>query len=189
MFPRTLKGGLLATAMVLALLPTATGATAASATAQHPAPSAVAQSDTHHRVHHYRHHLRRQHAHRVHRGHRYTSQGAVYRSVQRATAYRIASHMTPYRLHHRLSAQPVSHRRVLPVTGRVTTRHAWLNVRSGPGTGYRVIGHRQSGRQVGLVCETRGSWVHGNRIWYRLRHHAGYVSAHYVRASRALPWC
>ncbi|WP_369387041.1 SH3 domain-containing protein [Streptomyces sp. CG1] len=190
MIPRTLKGGLLATVTVLALLPTAAGATAAGAAAQHPVPSTVAQYDTHHyRAHHHRHHLRRHHAHRVYRGHRYTTQGAVYHTVERATAYRLAPHMAPYHLTHRLAAQPVSHRRVLPVTGRVATRHAWLNVRSGPGTGYRVVGHRQSGRQLALICQTRGSWVHGNRIWYRLRHHAGYVSAHYVRANRALPWC
>ncbi|OLZ62322.1 hypothetical protein AV521_42240 [Streptomyces sp. IMTB 2501] len=188
MIPRTLKGGLLATVTVLALLPTAAGATAAGAAAQHPVPSAVAQYGTHHRAHH-RHHLRRHHAHRVYRGHRYTTQGAVYHSVERAMPYRLTSHMALYRLDHRLIARPVSHRRVLPVTGRVATRHAWLNVRSGPGTGYRVIGHRQSGRQLALVCQTHGSWVHGNRVWYRLRHHAGYVSAHYVRANRALPWC
>ncbi|EST19657.1 SH3 domain-containing protein [Streptomyces roseochromogenus] len=187
MILRTLKGGLLATVTVLALLPTAAGATAATA-AQHPVPSAVAQYATHHRAHH-RHHLRRHHAHRVYRGHRSTTQAAVYLSVERAMAYRLASHMALYHLDHRLAVQPVSHRRVLPVTGRVATRHAWLNVRSGPGTGYRVVGHRQKGRQLALVCQTRGSWVHGNRVWYRLRHHAGYVSAHYVRANRTLPWC
>jgi hypothetical protein len=31
--------------------------------------------------------------------------------------------------------------------------------------------------------------VHGNHIWYRLPHHRGYVSAHYVRTGRAVPWC
>ncbi|WEO99310.1 SH3 domain-containing protein [Streptomyces sp. FXJ1.172] len=96
----------------------------------------------------------------------------------------------PYRLHHRGHAGHwTSYRLVRRATGRVTTRHVRLNVRSGPGTGYRVIGHRHAGRLVGLTCKTRGSWVAGNRIWYRLAHHGGYVSARYVRADRVLPWC
>ncbi|KUN01113.1 hypothetical protein AQI95_32055 [Streptomyces yokosukanensis] len=195
MIRRALKSGLLTAVAVLALLPTAAGATAASAAAQHPAPSAVAQYDIHHRAHHRHaahrfHHLRRHHAHRVYRGHRLAAQGAVYRSFERAMAYRLTLRTAPYRMHYRLLAQPVSYRHVRSVTGRVATRHTRLNVRSGPGTGYRVIGHRHTGRHLVLVCKTHGSWVHGNRTWYRLPHHTGYVTAHYVRANRAaLPWC
>ncbi|GHE05409.1 SH3 domain-containing protein [Streptomyces alanosinicus] len=201
MIGRTLKSGLLTAVAVLALLPTAAGATAASAAAQQPAPSAVTQYDNHHhrahhrhtsyRFHHHRRHLRRHHAHRLHRGHRYTAQAAVYRSFERSMAYRRALRTSPYRLlPYRLVAQPVSYRHVRPVTGRVATRHLRLNVRSGPGTGYRVIGHRYTGRHVALVCKAHGSRVHGNRTWYRLPHHRGYVSAHYIRTNRAaLPRC
>ncbi|MFG2606277.1 SH3 domain-containing protein [Streptomyces sp. NPDC048514] len=77
----------------------------------------------------------------------------------------------------------------LAATGRVVTRHARLNVRSGPGTGYRVVGHRHARRLVALTCKTPGSAVLGNRTWYRLPHHHGYVSGRYVRLNRALPWC
>lgn len=183
MIRRTFKSGLLATVAVLAFLPTAAGATAASAATQQPAPSAVTQQDTHHRGHvtrhfHHRVHLRKHHATRVHR---LTPRGAAYR-------YAPALHAARFRLQYRLVAQWVPYR-TLPATGRVTTRHARLNVRSGPGTGYRVIGHRHTGRQLGLVCRTRGSSVYGNHTWYRLSHHRGYVSARYVRANRALLWC
>lgn len=80
-------------------------------------------------------------------------------------------------------------RRRAAVTGRVSTRHTRLNVRSGPGTRYRVVGHRHDGRLVRLVCRTRGSRVAGTHTWYRLAHHAGYVSAHYVRGGTAVRWC
>ncbi|MEJ8651925.1 hypothetical protein WKI65_28520 [Streptomyces sp. MS1.AVA.3] len=40
-----------------------------------------------------------------------------------------------------------------------------------------------------LVCKTNGSTVQGNARWYKLSHHRGYVSAHYVHAFRAVPWC
>ena len=74
--------------------------------------------------------------------------------------------------------------------GRVTThRHTRLNVRSGPGTGYRVVGSRPVGRSLPLVCETRGSSVFGNHRWYKLPHHEGYVSAHYVHNRSTVRWC
>ncbi|MQY36348.1 hypothetical protein SRB17_43470 [Streptomyces sp. RB17] len=202
---RSLKSGLLAAVAVLAFLPTAAGATAADAAPQHPVPGAVVQYDAqHHRTHqrghaayrfHHRVHLRRHHAHharhayRVHRGHLFTAQGMAYRFVPRSMAYPRATWAVPYRLRYRLAAQWVSYRHTWAATGRVTTRWARLNVRSGPGTGYRVIGHRHTGRHLTLVCRTHGSSVYGNTTWYRLPHHRGYVSAHYIRADRALPWC
>ncbi|GGV29764.1 hypothetical protein GCM10010260_82880 [Streptomyces filipinensis] len=191
MIRRTFKSGLLAAVAVLALLPTAAGATAADATTQHPVPGAVVQYDAHHRAHithrfHHRTHLRRHHTRRVHR---LAPRGVAYRSLPRTSAYRFAAFTAPYRLQYRLVAQWVPYRHVVPTNGRVTTRYLRLNVRSGPGTGYRVIGHRHPGRRLALACRTRGSSVHGNRTWYRLSHHRGYVSARYVRADRALPWC
>jgi len=74
--------------------------------------------------------------------------------------------------------------------GRVTTHHyTRLNVRSGPGTGYRIVGTRPVGRTLPIACETRGTGVFGNHRWYKLSHHEGYVSAHYVRDHSAVRWC
>ncbi|MEU9483424.1 SH3 domain-containing protein [Streptomyces decoyicus] len=74
--------------------------------------------------------------------------------------------------------------------GRVVTPNSiLLNVRSGPGTAYRVVGTVRDGSRRALVCKTNGSTVQGNARWYKLSHHRGYVSAHYVHAFRAVPWC
>ncbi|WP_369248936.1 SH3 domain-containing protein [Streptomyces sp. R41] len=73
--------------------------------------------------------------------------------------------------------------------GRVATHHFRLNVRSGPGTGYRVIGSRPIGHVVTITCKKRGSNVLGNRRWYKLAHHKGYVSARYVHNRSAVRWC
>ncbi|MGW3173648.1 hypothetical protein [Streptomyces sp. NPDC001153] len=210
MIRRTLKSGLLATVAVLAFLPTAAGVTTASAATPHPVPSATTQHPAHRaqhhtgrRVHHRRYgtthrhhrtHLRTHHARRVHRIHRLTARRAAHRFLPQTAAYRLVGPSAPYRIaaprmQYRLAARWMTYRHFRPLTGRVTTRHAPLNVRSGPGTGYGVIGHRRTGRVLVLTCRTRGSSVHGNRVWYRLPHHAGYVSAHYIRPDRALPWC
>ncbi|MEU8033689.1 hypothetical protein AB0C13_34590, partial [Streptomyces sp. NPDC049099] len=170
-------------------------ATAASATTQHPVPSAATQHDPHHRTHargpvtHRAHHRAALRGHQTRRVHRLTPRGTAYRSAHRTTAHRFAPYAAPYRLQYRLVVRWVPYRHLQPVTGRVTTRHARLNVRSGPGTGYRVIGHRHTGRHLALVCRTRGSSVYGNHTWYRLSRHRGYVSARYVRANHTLPWC
>ncbi|MEU6331211.1 SH3 domain-containing protein [Streptomyces sp. NPDC047049] len=74
--------------------------------------------------------------------------------------------------------------------GRVVTPNdARLNVRSGPDTAYRVVGTVRAGRVRALACKTRGGSVRGNHRWYRLTHHRGFVSAHYIHAFRAVPWC
>ncbi|MEV5842689.1 SH3 domain-containing protein [Streptomyces sp. NPDC051985] len=87
-----------------------------------------------------------------------------------------------HRLHHR-------HHTYRSV-GRVTTRHhVRLNVRSGPSTRYRVVGHRHNGRLVPVTCKTYGGSVRGTRTWYRLPHRKGYVSGRYVRVGHAVPWC
>ncbi|MFD8002475.1 SH3 domain-containing protein [Streptomyces mirabilis] len=90
--------------------------------------------------------------------------------------------ITPVRHHAR-------HHLTRHVLGRVTTHHMRLRVRSGPGTGYRIVGSRRAGRVVTLVCKKSGSSVMGNSRWYKLAHGRGYVSAHYVRNSRAVRWC
>ncbi|MFF4833325.1 SH3 domain-containing protein [Streptomyces sp. NPDC001315] len=75
------------------------------------------------------------------------------------------------------------------MAGRVATHRLALNVRSGPGTGYRVLGHRHNHRLVSVACKRYGSGVFGNHVWYRLAHHKGYVAARYVRVGAAVPWC
>ncbi|GHI01821.1 hypothetical protein AQI88_16785 [Streptomyces cellostaticus] len=164
MIRRTLKSGLLATVAVLAFLPAAAGAAPASAaTTPRPVPTATAQHPAQHPKHRTRHAKRS--THRVH--HR-----------------RLRSR----RVHHFVT-QGMSYRRTLPLLGRVHTHGARLNVRSGPGTYYRVIGHRHTHRLLTLTCKTYGSGVYGNHTWYRLPQHRGYVSGRYVRTGRAVPWC
>ncbi|MFF7975946.1 hypothetical protein [Streptomyces sp. NPDC007905] len=176
MIRRTLKGSLLATVAVLAFLPAAAGAAPASAaTTPRPAPSATAQHQTKHRTHHTRYRT-----HHVGRGtHRVHHRRLHIRRVHRFTAEGVA----------RAVAQGMSYRRTFPTLGRVATRHARLNVRSGPGTTYRVIGHRHTRQLLAITCETYGTGVLGNHIWYRLPHHRGYVAARYVVTHRAVPWC
>ncbi|MEU3032274.1 SH3 domain-containing protein [Streptomyces incarnatus] len=74
-------------------------------------------------------------------------------------------------------------------TGLIATGGVRLNVRSGPGTGYRVVGSRHTDRLISVSCKTYGSRVRGNHVWYRLPQHRGYVSAHYVTTHRYVPWC
>ncbi|MFF5029617.1 SH3 domain-containing protein [Streptomyces collinus] len=91
--------------------------------------------------------------------------------------------------HHVKQRARLAHRRTFPVLGRVATRRARLNVRSGPGTVYRIVGHRHKNRLLTVACETYGTGVRGNHLWYRLPHHGGYVAARYVVTRRAVPWC
>jgi uncharacterized protein YraI len=102
-----------------------------------------------------------------------------------STSHRTPSRCTPSspktRYHH---AYPTTH-----VQGRVVTRHhSVLQVRSGPGTGYRVIGYRRSGSLINLSRTTSGNSVRGNTHWYKLSDGRGYVSARYVMTSQAVPW-
>ncbi|MFB7600471.1 SH3 domain-containing protein [Streptomyces sp. NPDC056160] len=98
---------------------------------------------------------------------------------------RHAAHPATHHVNHR-----ATHRRSHRAFGRVVTYRSPLHVRSGPGTGYHVIGVRHAGRLVALKCRAYGSWVRGTHQWYRLAHVRGYVSAHYVRVVRGtVPWC
>ncbi|MFF3876036.1 SH3 domain-containing protein [Streptomyces sp. NPDC001978] len=168
MIRRTVKSGLLATVAVLAFLPTTASAAEAGHIALQPVPAAVAQHPLsaflpapvrHAPV---RHHVRhRRHVHGT------THCARRVHRVVRSAVYR-------HRLH---------------TVGRVATHRHALNVRSGPGTGYRVVGHRHANRHLTITCKTYGSRVYGNSTWYRLAHHKGYVSARYVRVGTAVPWC
>jgi uncharacterized protein YgiM (DUF1202 family) len=74
--------------------------------------------------------------------------------------------------------------------GRVVTRAgSKLHVRSGPGTGYRVIGWVLPGSRLSIACKKLGTNVRGNKRWYKLSHRKGYVSARYVRNHTTIPWC
>ncbi|MFV5996489.1 SH3 domain-containing protein [Streptomyces sp. NPDC056231] len=91
---------------------------------------------------------------------------------------------------HRHTANPNGHSsRTAAVKGRLVTHRLPLNVRSGPGTNYRVIGKARHGSTVTLACKKRGINVLGNNRWYKLADHKGYVSAHYVRNRGTVPWC
>ncbi|MFI6357837.1 hypothetical protein ACIBJF_35595 [Streptomyces sp. NPDC050743] len=102
MIRRTLKSGILATAAVLAFLPTAAGATTASAAAPRPVPRAATQ---HHA------HLAQHRTGRVHRMRRLTARRAAYRFMQRTPAHRLAAHAAPYRLAARTARSTSSRRR------------------------------------------------------------------------------
>jgi len=170
MIRRTLQGGLLAAVALFALVPTT--AVAAVGDQVTPAPVvAPAAATIPHRPH--------------------TMPPAL---VRHAPA-RHGVHHTLRRHHHarhfrhfRLVTRAAYHRHGTPVMGRVVTWHA-VNVRSGPGFRYRVIGRLHAQSRVLVSCKTHGSYVHGDRIWYRLACDRGYVSAHYIRTWRAVSWC
>ncbi|MFJ5301678.1 SH3 domain-containing protein [Streptomyces sp. NPDC088350] len=176
MIRRTLRNGLVAALAAVAVFPvTAVASTTAPAT---PASISVPGWNTppaapkHHKAP--KHHVRKHPATHVCR-HR-TATHARRHVLTPAGYHRVTRHTR-----HHLAAR---------TWGRVTTHHyTRLNVRSGPGTGYRVVGTRPVGRTLSIVCETRGSGVFGNHRWYKLPHHEGYVSAHYVRDRSAVRWC
>ncbi|MFI5878177.1 SH3 domain-containing protein [Streptomyces sp. NPDC051554] len=101
------------------------------------------------------------------------------------TAVAATAAPVPHARHHVIHHHVTGH-----ALGQVTTRHfKRLNVRSGPGTGYRVVGTRAVGRTLPIVCKTYGANVFGNHRWYKLPHHEGYVSAHYVHNRSTVRWC
>ncbi|MEU6018405.1 SH3 domain-containing protein [Streptomyces sp. NPDC047515] len=109
-------------------------------------------------------------------------------------------HTAPHQqMPHRRTAPPQlwapSHSTPRPATctgyvqGRVVTRQMPLRIRSGPGTGYQVIGSLRPASTVHIPCKKYGRNVRGNHRWYKLSHSKGYVSARYVRNVSAIPWC
>jgi hypothetical protein len=170
MIRRTLQGGLAVVVAMFALVPTAAVAVAGDPTT--PAPIVVT-------VPHRPHTLLpvpARHTPVRHRAHRSTRCRHHVRHVRHVC-------------HVRYVTGTAYHRRVTRVVGRVATRRVALNVRSGPGLGYRVVGHRHLNGRLLVVCKRHGSYVHGNGRWYRLANGRGYVSAHYVRVRSAVPWC
>jgi len=65
------------------------------------------------------------------------------------------------------------------VNGYAVTAAPDLLVRSGPGTGYPVVGQVGHGQALDISCQTRsGSFVHGSDVWDRIG--AGYVADYWV---------
>lgn len=170
MIRRTLQGGLVAVVAMFALVPTA----AVALEGDHATPAPVVAT-----VPHRSHVLLPFPARHVPARHR----------ARRSTRYHHHVRHVRHIRHVRRATWSAYHRRTTHVVGRVATRHAALNVRSGPGTGYRVIGHRRLHGRLLLACGKHGSYVYGNRHWYRLANGKGYVSARYVRTRVAVPWC
>jgi hypothetical protein len=173
MIRRTLQSGLVAAVAMFALVPTA----AIAADSGQPTPAPVVRT-----VPHRPHTLLpvpSRHTPVRHRAHRSTRCHHPARGTRHA-----------HRVHGVSHVNPAAHRRhTVRVVGHVATRHVRLNVRSGPGFRYRVVGHRKLGGKLVVACKKNGSYVFGNRRWYKLAGAKGYVSAHYVRTRGAVPWC
>jgi hypothetical protein len=68
-----------------------------------------------------------------------------------------------------------------PVTGTVAgTEGLTLFVRSGPGTGYGVVGQLDEGASVTIDCQVTGTDVDGNAVWNHLPELGGYASDFYL---------
>ncbi|MCL1870723.1 MAG: hypothetical protein FWF90_09965 [Promicromonosporaceae bacterium] len=75
-------------------------------------------------------------------------------------------------------------------TGVVASPDAPLNVRSGPGTGYRAVGLAANTARVPLLCYLRGTTVSGTRGTTNLWYHIGaqnWVSDAYLVTGTGLP--
>lgn len=74
--------------------------------------------------------------------------------------------------------------------GRVVSPIGLL-VRSGPSTGYRVIGSLGYGSIVSIECKVRGEWINGNNRWYKLADGRwAWASARYIANIGPAPrWC
>ena len=79
-------------------------------------------------------------------------------------------------------------------TGTVAKGHT-INLRSGPGTNYRVVGQKTGGQKVKIVCHARGTRHKGpwgySRLWDKLAS-GKWISDAYVYTGsmkRVAPWC
>ena len=169
MIRRTLQGGLLAAVALFALVPT----TAVAAVGDHVTPAPVVAPAA---------------ATVSHRPHTMLPVDVRHTPVRHGARHSLRYQHARHFRHFRLFTRAAYHRHGTPLVGRVATWHA-VNVRSGPGFGYRVIGRLHAQSRVLVSCKTHGSYVHGDRIWYRLACGKGYVSAHYIRTWRAVSWC
>lgn len=56
-----------------------------------------------------------------------------------------------------------------------------LNVRSGPGTQYPVVGYLSQGDQITILAEASGQDVQGDNIWYQIQEKPGYVARKHIK--------
>lgn len=56
-----------------------------------------------------------------------------------------------------------------------------LNVRSGPGTQYPVVGYLSQGDQITILAEASGQDVQGDNIWYQIQEKSGYVARKHIK--------
>jgi uncharacterized protein YraI len=77
---------------------------------------------------------------------------------------------------------------VLVLSGCTRTSIEGLQVRSGPGTGFAVVGTiPEAGTPVRIGCWQRGEAVRGDTVWYRiLGPQEGWVTNYYIRTTREL---
>ncbi|MGW1374301.1 SH3 domain-containing protein [Streptomyces sp. NPDC002446] len=66
-----------------------------------------------------------------------------------------------------------------------------LVVRTGPSKHYRVVGSKQYGTVVGIVCRVNGQRVEGNPVWYKLSDssYAWSSERHIVHDGEEPRWC
>ncbi|OLZ61927.1 hypothetical protein AVW11_24245 [Streptomyces amritsarensis] len=82
---------------------------------------------------------------------------------------------------------PAAPRAAYPV-GEVVS-DAPLHVRQKPTVYSGVVKTLRPGQRVLLTCQTRGGWVDGNPLWYRLQGSKGWVSARFVHDHRPVRPC
>ncbi|WP_037680116.1 SH3 domain-containing protein [Streptomyces albus] len=64
-----------------------------------------------------------------------------------------------------------------------------LNERQYPSTDSSVVGQLHRHEKVGIKCKVRAQVIHGDPIWYHLRHKEAWVSGHYVHVHGHVKWC
>lgn len=79
------------------------------------------------------------------------------------------------------------------ITGTVNTGgYAYVNIRSGPGSSYPIVGRASNGQTVAVGCQTTGSYVSGpkgySNKWDRLTS-GYYIADTFVRTSSTPPPC
>ncbi|KGN37453.1 glycoside hydrolase domain-containing protein [Knoellia subterranea] len=68
-----------------------------------------------------------------------------------------------------------------------STASGALNVRSGPSSGYPIVGSVAGGAAISVVCQARGQTVGSTAVWDRLTN-GGFVSDRYVSTPSSTTW-
>ncbi|MCC3650019.1 MULTISPECIES: SH3 domain-containing protein [Streptomyces] len=64
-----------------------------------------------------------------------------------------------------------------------------LNERQYPSTDSSVVGQLHRHDRIGIKCKVRAQLIHGDPIWYHLRHKEAWVSGKYVHVHGYVKWC